>query len=171
MSEVKERTWVRNTIFALSQPILPPTGILPTIIHEGAHWISALIIGIPSSEIKLGWYVLGPGVAIPLSTPPKYLPYFFYSGGLTSGTIVLILYVSYWIKKYQHIPSVTNWIMSMLTIWSVAIQLYFGFLEGRYQQSYPSHINQLQLLIFITVATLFHAALFYFISRYRRKRV
>ena len=171
MSEVKERTWVRNTLFATFQPFIPPLGLFPTIIHEGAHWLTAFFIGVPISEIKFGFHVINPWVSIPLSTPPEYLPYFFYSGGLTSGAALLILYAFYWSTKYFHNPSVTNWVMSLFTALSISIQLYLGILEGRYYQSYSAYINHFQLLMFIVAAFICHVAIFYFISRYRRKRV
>jgi len=146
-------------------------GILPTIIHEAAHWLTAIIIGIPISEIKIGFYGINPGVSIPQSTPPQYLPYFFYSGGLTSGTLILLLYVFYWIKKYHNMPSTSVWLLSMFTVISITIQLYIGILEGSFYQTYPEHINQYYLILFVIVAIACHAIIFYFVSRHRKKTV
>ena len=171
MAKLKDSQWFRNTILVLTQPFLPPLGILPTVIHEAAHWLTALIAGVPASEIKIGFHGINPGVTIPSTTPPQSLPYFFYSGGLTAGTILLFIYVFYWIKQYHRIPSATNWIMSLLTVFSITFQLYIGILEGRYHQLYPTYINLFHLLLFVIAAFACHAAIFYFISRYRRKRV
>ena len=169
MSRLKDRTWFRNTIFALVQPFLPPVGILPTIIHEAAHWLTAFFLGVPTSEIKIGLHGINPGITIPPSTPPEYLPYFFYSGGLTSGTILLILYLFYWTKIYYRNPSEANWIMSMFTVISITIQFYVGMLEGRYYQHYFSYINPFHLLMFIIATFVCHVVIFYLIGYFKKK--
>jgi len=169
MSKLKNKLWLRNTIFILTQPFLPPTGILPIIIHEAAHWLTAVFIGVPTSDIKIGFYGINPGVEIPTSTPPEYVPFFFYSGGFTSGIFLLLLYFLYWVKIYRRNPSTTYWIMSMFITISVAIQFYIGVLEGKYYTYYGSHINQFQLLIFIIATSTFHVAVFYFVNHQKEK--
>ena|SRR3972149_3288636 len=163
------RTWIRNTLFVLFQPFLPPTGFFPMFIHEGAHWISALIIGVPISEIDFGWYGLGPGVAIPLSTPTKFLPFFFYSGGMTSAIMILFLYIFYWMRLSYHTPSLTHGVMGFIILFSFVLQLYIGLIEGRYYQDYPNHIYNSQLVLLTLVAIIFHTLIF-FSLRYHSKR-
>jgi hypothetical protein len=168
MTDLIKKNWFRNTLFALFQPFIPPSGFIPIIIHEAAHWISAVIIGIPITEIKLGWHSLGPGVSIPLSTPPESLPFFFYSGGITSATIILLLYVFYWMRLYYNISSSTNWIMSIIILFSFVIQLYIGLLEGNYYQDYPNYMNNYNLIIFIFALALIHAIVFFLLGRYKK---
>ncbi len=170
MSNIKDRQWFRTTIFSLTQPFIPPAGILPTIVHEAAHWLTAFLLGVPISEIKFGFHGINPGVTIPTSTPPEVLPYFFFSGGFVSGTTLLMIYVFYWIKQYRRHPSSGNWIMSMCVVFSIAIQFYLGILEGRYYQAYPAHINSFQLLMYIIIAFACHVVIFYLMNRFREKR-
>ena len=170
MSKLKQRMWIRNTFFALTQPFIPPSGILSIVFHEMAHWLTAFFIGVPISEIKIRFYLINPAVAIPKSIPPEYVPYFFYSGGITSGTILLIFYVFYWAKKYYHNPSATNWIMSVIIIFSAAIQIYFGILEGTYHESYGTHINTYYVLMICAIVFACHTAIFYFLNRWRIKK-
>ena len=168
-SKLKDRTWVRNIVFALFQPLIPPLGLFPTIIHEAAHWISALIIGVPISEIKIGWYILGPGVEIPTSTPTELLPYFFYSGGITASIVILLLYIFYWIRLYYRVNSSTNWILSMFILFSFAFQLYIGLLEGKYYHNYPAHLNDYPILLLMLIVFLIHVLIFFLLSKYKKR--
>jgi hypothetical protein len=170
MPNIKGKQWLRITIFILVQPFVPPTGILPIIIHESAHWLTAFFSGVPISEIKFGFYGINPGVSIPSSVSPKVLPYFFYSGGLASGTVLFLIYVFYWVRQYRHLPSLDNWIMSMFTAFSIVIQVYSGILEGKYHEFYGAHISIFPFFLFIIAALSFHAGVFYSLSHFRKKR-
>jgi len=169
MPNIKGRQWLRITIFILVQPFVPPTGILPIIIHESAHWLTAFFSGVPISEIKLVLIGINPAVSIPPSTPPEVLPYFYYSGGLASGTALLLIYVFYWVRQYRRLPSLGNWIMSMFTALSIVRQFYSSILEGKYHESYGAHISFFPSLLFIIAALSCHAVIFYSVSHFRKK--
>jgi hypothetical protein len=166
-----DKIWIRNTLFALFQPFVPPLGLFPLIIHEVAHWITAIVIGVPASEIKFGWHVMGPGISIPLSTSPESLPYFFYSGGISTAIIIVFLYIFYWMRIYYRNPSATNWIMSMFIFFSFTFQLYIGLLEGKYYQNYPEYINYSHLIIFLLATLMIHVIVFFFLGRHKKRRV
>ena len=165
---MRENIWLRNIIFVLFQPLIPPVGILPTVIHEGAHYVAAIIAGVPISQIKVGWYGLGPGVSIPSSIPEKYWALFFYSGGLFSALVLLVIYFLYFLRLYSRHPTTTNWMMGAAVALSFYIQLSMGILEGIYHENYPLHLNDLWMIGGGLLAVAVHTLVFYLVFLRRR---
>ncbi|MFC1967140.1 hypothetical protein ACFLV2_00630 [Chloroflexota bacterium] len=160
----------RSLVFILTQPFLPPMGILPIFIHEASHYFIALAAGIPSSDIIFAFIGDNPGVVIPATVSPEFLPYFFYAGGIISGTFLLFIYLFYWIKQSRLAPSLANWIMGMTTVIAMSLQFYMGILEGMYQQSYGGRINDIYLVLWVMIFVVCHAIIFHLVSR-RKKTV
>jgi len=131
MPKITEESWFRIVFIALVQPVLPPCGLLPTFIHESTHWLTgkfvAFISGIPLSEVRFGFHGINPGITIPDSFPPEYLSYFFFSGGLTAGLLMLILYSYYFIKICMNNPTSFNHVISILILCSSSIHFYYGY--------------------------------------------
>lgn len=108
------------------------------IIHEAAHIIAALLQGIPFSQLNIGFWGINPSVTLPPGLESSVKSTIMYSGGITSGAVLVVVYLAYWVRKYRRQPSLLAWVMGMATIVLAATQFSFGHLEGRYHSAYLS---------------------------------
>jgi len=127
--------------------------IVTTIIHESAHFLAALAIGVPFNEIEVGFIGINPSITIPERFTSTDLTVYHYAGGLTAAMFLLCLYLLYWLRRYRRKPSLLNWFMGLVTILAVSMQLTQGYLEGRFHSAYvyyaSSLFDPLDILYFI----------------------
>lgn len=105
-------------------------------IHEAAHILAAVILGVPFSELKLGFLGINPSVTLPQWLDADKRVIIFYAGGLGAGVVFLLGYLLYWVQQYRHKPSLLYWAMGLTTIMFAAEQFAAGYLEGRYHGAY-----------------------------------
>ncbi len=140
--------------------------IIMTVIHEGAHAISALILGVPVSEITIRSYGINPAVVIPERFINSNLTLYYWSGGITAGVSFLAVYFLVWFRKFQRTPSISNSMLGLITFVVATVQLAQGYFEGRFHHAYivssGSMFNPLNNIIYIIViASIFiHFSLF-----------
>lgn len=110
--------------------------VITIIIHESAHFLTALIIGVPFSEIEIGWIGINPSVTIPIRFVDAPLCLFYYAGGFSAAFVLLCGYFLVWYRRYRNKPSFITWSYGAITMMSVGIQLGQGYLEGRFHAAY-----------------------------------
>ena len=143
------------------------TGVIigTIVIHEAAHVLAAVALGVPFAEIELGLYGINPSVTLPERFTGTPLTVFHYAGGLTAAVILLSVYLFYWLRRYRRKPSFLNWSMGLATILFVSMQLAQGYLEGRFHAAYiffaGSLFNPLYVLLYAWAisATFIHFSL------------
>jgi hypothetical protein len=140
--------------------------IFTIIIHESAHFLAALIIGVPFSEIKIKWIGINPSVTIPDRFFNIPLGLFYYAGGFTSAFVLLCGYFLVWYRRYRDKPSFMTWAYGAITMMSIGTQLGQCYLEGRFHAAYifyaDSLLNVASLVVFgfFALAMLSHFKLF-----------
>ena len=140
--------------------------VLTIIIHEYAHVLTALIIGVPLNEIELGWIGINPGVTIPDSYSSVSLGLFYYSGGFFTAFVLVCIYYLVWYRKYRNMPSFINWAYGAITMTFIGVQLGQGYLEGRFHSAYMFYADSLfnvgSILVYgiFIIAMLYHFQLF-----------
>ena len=148
--------------------------IIMIVIHEAAHGISALILGVPLSEMTIELYGINPSVVLPERFINSNLTLYHWSGGITAGVSFLLLYFLFWLRRFQSKPSIMSSILGLTTICIAASQLANGYIEGRFHHAYivlaGSINNPLNIIIYIAVIASFfiHFSLFP-ISKIRKK--
>lgn len=136
------------------------------IIHEYAHVISALMIGVPLNEIELGWIGINPGVTLPSRFSSIPLDLFYYSGGFFTAFVLVCIYYLVWYRKYRNMPSFINWAYGAITMTFIGVQLGQGYLEGRFHSAYMFYADSLfnvgSILVygFFILAMLYHFKFF-----------
>lgn len=106
------------------------------IIHEAAHILTAMAFGARFGELKLGFMGINPSVTLPEWFTGTRQTVVHYVGGLAVGTIFLIFYLGYWMRKYRRNPSFFTWSLGAVTLMLSAMQFATGYLEGRYHVAY-----------------------------------
>ena len=106
------------------------------VIHETAHILSAMVLGVRFVELQPGFLGMNPSVTLPEWFTGTRHTIVYYAGGLTSGTALLLFYLCYWIRKYWRHPTFFHWSLGLVTLMLAAIQFAFGYLEGRYHGAY-----------------------------------
>lgn len=137
------------------------------VTHEGGHAVAALLMGVPLGEIQFSLHGLAPTTSIPPRFATNNLTIFHYAGGLTSGLILIIFYFLYWYRKYQKNPTQMNWGMGAATAAAAGVEIFEGYIEGRYNAAYMQYVYSgsgitfpvLYLLVIIG-AILIHRILF-----------
>ena len=123
---------------ALSLPILV---VLVVILHEGAHFLTALILGVPISHFN--WfdpYYLAPvlkSASVGYSIEAQIVGY---AGGLVTGTVLLAVLALKrdWFKK-----SLYKWFLGLSIATFGFWQISHGILEGAFHQKYISDVTNL----------------------------
>ena len=135
------------------------------ILHEAAHIVAALALGVHFDELQLGFLGINPSVTLPqwfTGTPRTIV---CYAGGLASGVGLLLFYLPYWARKYRSGPSFFRWSVGAVAIMFGAMEFATGYLEGRYHAAYimgaMSLLSVTNILIYgwAVSAIFFHAAL------------
>jgi len=110
--------------------------VVLVIIHEAAHIMTAMVLGVRFGELKLGFMGINPSVTLPEWFTGTRQTVVHYAGGLTVGVVFLLFYLFYWVRKYRRDPGFFTWSMGAITLMLAAIQFATGYLEGRYHTAY-----------------------------------
>jgi len=135
------------------------------IIHETAHVLLAMALGIPFVELQPGFMWINPSIILPewFTSPHRTIVY--YAGGLATGTVLLVLYLWHWMRQYWRNPTFFRWCLGLVTLTLVSVQFAFGYLEGHYHGAYitgaMSLFSPANLLVYgcAVPAVFFHLAL------------
>jgi len=115
-------------------------GVALVIIHEAAHILTAMAFGVRFGELKLGFMGINPSITLPEWFTGTRQTVVHYAGGLTAGTVLgtvlLLFYLLYWMRKYRRNPNFFTWSLGLITLMMAAIQFATGYLEGRYHTAY-----------------------------------
>ncbi len=106
------------------------------LAHEAAHILAALALGVPFSELQLGFLGVNPSVTLPEWLTGTPLAIVRYAGGLAAGVGLLLFYLLHWVRRYRRSPSCLRWALGAVTIVFAALQFATGYLEGRYHAAY-----------------------------------
>lgn len=145
----------RRKIILISSLYLFGLIVTVAIVHEAAHFVAALFIGVPFNEIEIGLYGINPSVTIPERFASSNLLIFHYAGGLTTAVILIIVYLAYWYRKFKREPFLINWLMGSITIVIAGFQLAQGYIEGRFHAAYfyysQTLLNPLTIIYFLLI--------------------
>lgn len=156
LSEIRQNKLKITRIFSYFVAVF----ILTIIIHESAHFLAALIIGVPFSEIEIEWIGSNPGVTIPDRFFNVPLDLFYYAGGFTAALVLLCGYFLVWYRSYRNKPSFMTWAYGAITMMSIGTQLGQGFLEGRFHAAYIFYADSLFNVASVVVYGFFALAMF-----------
>lgn len=135
------------------------------IIHEAAHILSAMALGVRFVELQPGFMGINPSVTLPEWFAGTCRTIVYYAGGLTAGMVLLLFCLCYWMPKYWHNPTFFHWLLGVVTFMLAAVQFAFGYLEGRYHGAYiigaMSFLSPTDALAYgwAIAAVFFHSAL------------
>lgn len=139
--------------------------LVVVVIHETAHILSAMVLGVRFVELQPGFMGINPSVTLPEWFIGTRRTIVYYAGGLTAGMALLLFYLCYWLRKYWHNPNFFNWLLGLITFMLAAVQFASGYLEGRYHGAYiigaMSFLSLTDLLAYgwAVSAIFFHSAL------------
>ena len=139
--------------------------VVLVVLHEGAHILAAMALGACFSELELGFIGINPAVILPECFAGPCQTIVRYAGGLATGTIFLVFYLTYWVRKYQRNPGFFVWSLGAVTLMMAAMQYATGYLEGCYHAAYIAgameFFSPTEILIYgwAAAAILFHSAL------------
>ncbi|MFC1917752.1 hypothetical protein ACFLXH_03765 [Chloroflexota bacterium] len=125
--------------------------------HESGHYISALILGVSHSNITFHWAVFLPiAVSVPidsLSSAEKII--FSYSGGLSSGFLLLITALFSFIQ-YRRNHSIMYWWLGTFAIGFSMMEFYEGYREGASNLEYKdfAFLEQGLIILITTMSVL-----------------
>jgi len=149
----------KRKVILISSLYLLGLVIAGTIGHEAAHFVAALFIGVPFSEIEIGFYGINPSVTIPERFASSNLAIYHYAGGLTPAVILISVYLLYWFRRFKREPSPTNWLMGLTTIMIAGLQLAQGYNEGRFHAAYIYYAGSLFNVLYIPIILLLIATI------------
>jgi len=105
-------------------------------VHEAAHVLAVLALGVPVSELKFGFYGIHPSITLPEHLAGTQRAIVYYAGGFTTGIILLVLYLCYFRRRYHAAPGMFRWLLGLVTLVFAGMQLATGYLEGCYHHAY-----------------------------------
>jgi hypothetical protein len=111
-------------------------GVALVTIHEAAHILTAMVLGVRFDELTLGFMGINPSVTLPKWFTGTQQTIVHYTGGLTVGAAFLLFYLVYWVRKYYRSPTFFIWSLGLITLMTAATQFATGYLEGRYHTAY-----------------------------------
>lgn len=149
----------RRKIILISSLYLFGLIVTVTIVHEAAHFVAALFIGVPFSEIEIGFYGINPSMTIPERFAGSNLSVLHYAGGLTPAVILISVYLLYWYRRFRRVPSKINWLMGLITITIAGFQLSQGYNEGRFHAAYIYYTGSFFNVLYIPIILLVIAAI------------
>jgi len=123
---------------ALSLPILV---VLVVILHEGSHFLTALILGVPVSHFD--WfnpYYLAPVLTSGSTGYPLETKIIDYVGGLATGTLLLAVLI---LKRGWFKQSLYKWFLGLSIATFGFWQISHGILEGAFHHKYISDVTNL----------------------------
>ncbi|MFC1965719.1 hypothetical protein ACFLWI_02060 [Chloroflexota bacterium] len=135
------------------------------IIHESAHFLAALAIGVPFNEIKVGLIGTNPGITIPERFSNAPLGIYHYAGGFLPALLLSFVYIL-WYRKYRKKPSNITWDYGTITISVIGMQLAQGYVEGRFHAAYilysgsPFNVLIIFEVVIVAFAIFIHYQLF-----------
>lgn len=135
------------------------------LVHEAAHVVAVLALGVPLGELQLGFLGINPSVTLPEWLTGTPLSIVRYAGGLAAGAGLLFFHLLSWARRYRRSPSFFRWALGAVTIAIAATQFATGCLEGRYHAAYivgaMSVFSVTDLLMYgwAVSAVFFHSAL------------
>ena len=106
------------------------------IMHETAHILSAMALGVRLIELQPGFMGINPSVSLPEWFTGTRRAIVYYAGGLTTGMALLSFYLCYWMRKYWRHSTFFIWSLGLVTLMFAAVQFAFGYLEGCYHGAY-----------------------------------
>jgi len=115
--------------------------IINIILHEGAHYIAALIFGVSIS--RFSWFDPAYFAPVFVSASEEYklgMTIVSYAGGLFAGTLLLsiLIYRWNWFKQ-----SLYRWFLGLYLVAFGSWQICQGILEGAFHQVYISNASNL----------------------------
>ena len=112
-----------------------------TIIHEAGHFVAALALGVPLSQIKIELIGGNPGVTISNSVVSGSLTIMHYAGGFSAAFILIVLYFVLWSRKYHASSSLFLWFLGFITMGFSGLQIGYAIAEGLFHAAYVRYAN------------------------------
>ena len=115
--------------------------IITIIIHEGTHYVTALLLGIPIA--KFTWFNLNYFAPVITSALKEYtlgMTVVSYAGGLFTGILLLSILVFRWNWFKQ---SLYRWLLGLYLATFGTWQMCQGILEGALHQAYITNASNL----------------------------
>ncbi len=117
--------------------------ILTVIVHEGAHYVAALILGIPIAHFT--WFDPNYFAPVFVSASKDYttgMTIVSYAGGLVTGFLLLSILV---FKKSWFKQSLYSWLLGLYVAMFGFWEICQGILEAAFHQAYISNAANLLL--------------------------
>ncbi len=117
--------------------------IITVIIHEGAHYITALILRIPIAHFT--WFdptYFAPAFFVASKENTEGMIVVSYAGGLVTGILLLSILIFEWNWFKQ---SLYRWFLGLYLVTFGSWQVCQGILEGAFHQAYISNAAYLLL--------------------------
>lgn len=145
--------------------------IIAAIIHEGAHYITSLLFGIPIAHFT--WFDPDYFAPVFISASKNYtagMRVVSYAGGLFTGILLLSILIFRWNWFKQ---SLYRWFLGFYLATFGSWQICQGILEGAFHQTYISNATNLLLspTHYIGYASAFAGMALYYILMPRFKEL
>jgi len=98
---------------------------------------------VPFNEIEVGLIGSNPGVTIPDRFINAPLGVVHYAGGFSAALVLACVYFLIWYRRYRDKPSLMIWFYGAVTMMAIGIQLWQGYLEGRFHAAYMFYAGSL----------------------------
>lgn len=111
--------------------------VITVILHEGAHYVAALMLGIPIAHFS--WFDPIYFAPVFVSASKEYttgMTVVSYAGGLFTGTLLLLVLILKW-NRFKR--SLYRWFLGLYLAAFGSWQVCQGILEGAFHQSYISN--------------------------------